>query len=168
MNNQADQDNLLAEVLAEASPSDFRTTMLAETLRRARRRRHFRQGRRGLGVFLLMSLLAVFVVQKFLSSPVVSPAPAAKILNPAYNLVRTRPLPAAALVNTRSDPETEFAASIPTVIEIATISGGFRSINDNELLAMLADKPAVLIRIGPYSEELVFASPDDQKLLQPN
>ena len=62
----------------------------------------------------------------------------------------------------------EIVAPIPTVIEIATASGGFHSINDDELLAMLADKPAVLIRTGPHSEELVFANPDDQKLLQPN
>ena len=51
MNDRVDQDNLLAEVLAEASPADFRTAMLAETLRLARRRRHFRQSRHGLGVF---------------------------------------------------------------------------------------------------------------------
>jgi hypothetical protein len=168
MNDHADQENLLAAVLAEASPTDFRATMLAETLRLARRRRHFRQTRRGLGVILLMGLLAVFVVQKFLKSPVVAPAHPVKILNPVYHLVRTRPLPVAALVSTRSYPETEFAAPIPTVIEIATVSGGFHSINDNDLLAMLADRPAVLIRTGPHSEELVFASPDDQKLLQPN
>jgi hypothetical protein len=168
MNNRADQESLLSEVLAEASPADFRATMLAETLRLARRRRHFRQGRRRLGVILVMGLLAAFVMQKFSKSPVVSPVSAAKILNPAYNLVSTRPLPTAALVSTRSFPATEFAAPIPTVIEIATVSGEFHSINDDDLLAMLADKPAVLIRTGPHSEELVFASPDDQKLLQPN
>ncbi len=38
MNNRADQENLLAEVLAEALPMDFREAMLAETLRLARRR----------------------------------------------------------------------------------------------------------------------------------
>jgi hypothetical protein len=36
-------------------------------------------------------------------------------------------------------------------------------INDDELLALLADKPAILIRTGPHSEELVFANPEDQK-----
>ena len=53
--------------------------------------------------------------------------------------------------------------TLPAVIEVATVSGGFRIINDNELLALLADKPAVLIRTGPNSEELVFANPADQK-----
>ena len=168
MNNRIDQDDLLAEVLAEASPTDFRAAMLAETLRLARRRRHFRQARRGLGVFLAIGLLGVFLANKLLTSPVVSPAPAAKILNPAYNLVHTRPLPATMMVRTRIYPESEFVATVPTVVEVATVSGGVRSINDDELLAMLAGKPAVLIRTGPHSEELVFASPDDRKLLQPN
>ena len=49
------------------------------------------------------------------------------------------------------------------VVEIATVSGGYRLINDDELLALLADKPAALIRTGPHSEELVFANPEDQK-----
>ena len=168
MNNRIDQDNLLAEVLAEASPADFRAAMLTETLRLARRRGHLRRARRGLGILMAMSLLAIFVAQKFSKSPVVSPARIAKMLNPAYNLVRTQPLPVAAFVRTRSYPATEFVTTIPTVIEIATVSGRFHSLNDNELLAMVADRPAVLIRTGPHSEELVFASPDDQKFLQPN
>jgi len=35
-------------------------------------------------------------------------------------------------------------------------------INDDELLALVASHPAVLIRTGPHSEELVFANPKDQ------
>ncbi len=59
MNNRIDQETLLTEVFAEGSPADFRAAMLTETLRLARRRRHFRQFRRGLGVFAVMSLLVV-------------------------------------------------------------------------------------------------------------
>ena len=81
------------------------------------------------------------------------------------SLVRTQPLPASAIVSTRNFSATGFAETVPKVVEVATVSGGFRLINDDELLALLADKPAVLIRTGPHSEELVFANPEDQKKL---
>ena len=72
-------------------------------------------------------------------------------------------MPADAVIATRKFSATGFATAIPTVIEVTTAGGGFHMINDNELLSLLADKPAVLIRTGPQSEELVFANPEDQK-----
>jgi hypothetical protein len=168
MNERTDNQNLLAEVLAEASPADFRAAMLAESLRLARRRRQFRQARCAVGVLTAASLLAVLVMQQFSKSPVVS-RPRAKIIGKqSYDLVRTLPMPASALVSTRSFSATGFALSIPKVVEVATTSGGFRLINDDELLALLADKPAVLIRTGPHSEELVFANPEDQNFFPLN
>ena len=163
MNYRADQESLLAEVLAEASPTDFREAMLAETLRLARRRRQFRQVRQAAGVLAVIGLLAVLVAQQFSRQPDVSMPLAKKIVKQSYELVRTQPLPAGALISTRKFSEAQFAASVSTVVAVATVSGGFRQINDNELLALLADKPAVLIRTGPNSEELVFANPEDQK-----
>jgi len=163
MNNRTDQDNLLAEVLAEASPPDFRAALLAETLRLARRRRLFRQARPAAGVLVLMGLLAVLVAQLFPKPPVISLPLAKKIVRQSYELVRTQTLPANALVRTRSFSATRITASVPGIIEVATVSGSFRLINDDQLLALLADKPAVLIRTGPHSEELVFANPEDQR-----
>ena len=72
-------------------------------------------------------------------------------------------MPVGALISTRSFPATGLAASVPEIIQVATTGGGYRLINDDELLALLADNPAVLIRTGPHSEELVFANPEDQK-----
>jgi hypothetical protein len=163
MNNRTDQESLLAEVLAEASPTDFREAMLAETLRLARRRRQFRQVRQAAGVLAVTGLLAVLVAQQFSRQPDVSMPLAKKIVKQSYELVRTQPLPAGALISTRKFSEAQFAASVSTVVAVATVSGGFRQINDNELLALLADKPAVLIRTGPNSETLVFANLEDQK-----
>jgi hypothetical protein len=163
MNNRTDQKSLLADVLAEASPTDFREAMLAETLRLARRRQQFRQVRQAAGVLAVTGLLAVLVAQQFSRQPDVSMPLAKKIVKQSYELVRTQPLPAGALISTRKFSEAQFAASVSTVVAVATVSGGFRQINDNELLALLADKPAVLIRTGPNSEELVFANPEDQK-----
>jgi hypothetical protein len=168
MNKHADKDSLLTEVLAEASPADFRATMLAETLRQARRRRHFRQARQAVGALTVMSLLAVFMVQRSSTPPVLSIPLAKMITKPSCELVRTRPLPADAIVGTRCFPETGFAASVPRIVEVATSSGGYKIINDDELLALLADKPAVLVRTGSHSEELVFANPEDRKKLLVN
>ncbi len=162
MNRPSDNPNLLAEVLAEASPSDFRVALLAETLRLARRRRHFRQARQATRVLALMLLL--FVVARQISKPTAGSPPLAKnIVKQNYELVRTIPLPAGELVGTRSFTAAGLVSNLPAVIEVATVGGGYRVINDDELLALLADWPAVLIRTGPHSEELVFANPEDQK-----
>jgi len=165
MNEQTDNQDLLAEVLAEASPADFREAMLAETLRLARRRRQFRRVRPAAGVSVLVSLLVILAAQHLSKPPVVSLPFAIKIEQPSYVQVHTQPLPASALVSTRSFSATELSAPVPRVIQVATTNGEIRLINDDELLALLADKPAVLIRTGPHSEELVFANPEDQKKL---
>ena len=164
MNNRADQESLLAEVLAEASPPDFRAAMLAETLRRARRRRQFRQAAAPPPEFWPWWVCWRFWRRNnFPSRRSFHRRSQKKSRRQSYELVRTQPLPASALVSTRSFSAAGFAASVPKVVEVATVSGGFRLINDDELLALLADKPAVLIRTGPQSEELVFANPEDQK-----
>ena len=166
MNHRADQENLLAEVLAEASPPDFRAALLVETLRRARRRRQFRQMRQAAGVLAVAGLLAVLVAQQFSKPSAISPPLTKKITRQSYELVRTQRLPVNTLISTRNFSAAGLAASVSSVIEVATVSGGFRLINDDELLALLANKPAILIRTGPHSEELVFANPEDQKAVR--
>jgi len=168
MNNSADQKDLVVEVFAEASPPDFRAAMLAETLRLARRRRQFRQARRAAGITVAISLLAVLAAQRFSKPASISTPLAKQIAKPSCEMVRTQPLPANAIVHTRSFPATGFVSPGPSVTEVTTTGGGFRLINDDELLALLADKPAVLIRTGPHSEELVFANPEDQKVFPAN
>jgi len=163
MNNRIDQESLLAEVLAEASPPDFREAMLAETLRLARRRRQFRLARQAAGVLAVAGLLAVMAAQYFTKPTSISTPLAKQNAKPSYELVRTQPMPSGAFISTRNFPAAGSVAPGPKIIEVATTSGGFRLINDDELLALLADKPAVLIRTGPHSEELVFANPEDQK-----
>lgn len=163
MNHRAEQENLLAEVLAEASPADFRAALLAETLRLARRRRKLNQARRMAGVLTLAGLLVIFAIQKF-SVPSASLRPLANNVAPrSYQLVRTQPLSIGALVRTRKLAVAQVFSPVPTVLKVSTFRGGFRLLNDRELLALLADKPAALVRTGPNSEELVFANPEDQK-----
>jgi hypothetical protein len=66
-------------------------------------------------------------------------------------MVTTRPLAADRLV-----------ASVPTTNVVHT-GAGIREVDDDELLGLIASRPAVLIRLGPGSERLVFVNPEDEK-----
>jgi len=163
MNRKPDNEELLADVFAEPAPADFRAAMFGETLRLVRRRRRWRQTRQIAGIFFVLGLLLIFVRQKNLPRPVVSAPPSATAAPKSYELVRTRPLPAGAIVTTGPLRGGQFIASIAGIEIVQTTPGNFRIINDAELLALVAQKPAILIRTGPHSEELVFANPEDQK-----
>ncbi len=162
MSDRNNKEKLLNDVLAETSPADFREALLGETLRLARRRRHFRQTRQTIGVLGVFILLAILGRQNWPTQSVASKPVAKKTTPESYKLVLTQPLPEDELITTRPS-SVQIVASISAVAQISTASGGFRQINDNELLALLSGKPAVLIRTGPHSEELVFANPEDQK-----
>jgi hypothetical protein len=162
MNHEPDNEQLLADVLAETTPADFREALLGETLRLARRRRRWRQTRRAAALFVALGLLAVLVWQNLPQRPVAS-MPVAKAKVKSYQLVRTQPLPASAIVVTQPFPTDQLVASVATVEMIQTSSGNFRVINDDELLALVAARPAALVRLGPHSEQLVFVNPEDEK-----
>jgi hypothetical protein len=162
MNHEPDNEQLLADVLAEAAPADFRETMLGVTLRLAHRRRRRRQTRRVTVWLVALGLLAVLVRQNFPAHPL-APVPVAKAKVKSYELVRTQPLSAGAIVVTRSLSANQLVASVATTEMVQTGNGSFRVINDDELLALVASRPAALVRLGPHSEQLVFANPGDER-----
>ena len=88
MNDSADNERLLEDVLSEAVPADFREALLGETLRLARRRRRFRQTRRAVSAVAVLAALAALVWQSLPPRGVV-PQKAGK----SYVVVRTQPLP---------------------------------------------------------------------------
>ena len=162
MNHEPDNEQLLADVLAEAAPADFRETMLGETLRLACRRRRWRQTRRTAALLVALGLLGVLVRQNFPAHPL-APVPGATAKVKSYELVRTQPLSAGAIVVTRPLAADQLVASVATAEMIQTGSGNIRVINDDELLALVASRPAALVRLGPHSERLIFANPDDER-----
>jgi hypothetical protein len=87
---------------------------------------------------------------------------ALKSLPASYELVHTQPLPDGAIVVTRPLAGDQLVASAPAAIIVHT-SDGIREISDDELLALIGSKRAVLIRVGPGSERLVFSNPEDEK-----
>ena len=157
MNDRADQQRLLDDVLAESSLPDFRAELLGETLRLARRRRRGRQTRRAGGVLAALFFAAWMAWQSY---PVkTSAVHSAEKIPAARNCrrVETQPLPAGAVVATGDFAAVKMISSSPAVATIATSRGGFRFINDAQLLALAEPRAALLIRTGPNSEELVFA-----------
>lgn len=157
--------HLLNDVLAEAAPADFRDTLLSETLRVVRRRCRWRQTRRAMALLAVLALCGIFIRQDNLPQMPVVPAPAlaTKTMGKSYTLVETQPLPASDIVTTQPLASHQLVASSAAVKMVQTRSGNYRVINDDELLALVASHPAVLIRTGPHSEELVFVNPADAK-----
>jgi hypothetical protein len=160
-----DAKNLLTDVLTEAESADFRDAMLGETLRLVRRRRRRRQTRHAATLLAVLALCGIFIRRDNLpQKPAMSaPTTEAKTVWKNYKLVETQSLPASGIVTTRPPAFQQPVPSSATVKIIQTRNGNYRVINDGELLALVASHPAVLIRTGPHTEELVFANPKDQK-----
>ncbi len=163
MNRKTDNE-LLDDVLAEAAPANFREALLDETLRVVRRRRRLRHARNVTGMLAILCLLGIFVWQKNLktTSIAIVPQPPQPI-EKGYTLIRTQPLSAGDVITTHPSGTMPFITSAATVAIVETTPGQFRLINDQQLLALVAAHPAILVRTSPNSEQLVFANPQDAK-----
>ena len=168
MNDRHDSEGLLRDVLGEASPADFREASLAETLRLARGRRHRRRVQQASVALAGLILLAILARQRLPRRSVTAQQFSKPVAAESYQLVRTQPLPSNAIITTRQFPGAQLVASNGTVVQVATTDGGYRQINDDELLTLVSGKPAALVRTGPHSEELVFANPKDKQSLLAN
>ena len=164
MNDPRHNDRLLADVLGEGIPADFRAGLLDDTLRLVRQRRRLRQVRAAASALAVVAATGLLIWHQ-LPSNRVPPAEPAK----PYRLVRTQPLPRTAWVETRPFPSAGLVASLPTypVVLTATAGAPVREIDDDELLA-LVPKPAALVRYGPQSAELVFVNAEDREELLRN
>ena len=158
-----DRDILLGEVLAEAEPGGFREALLVETLRLAGRRRWGRRARR-VGMAVALCLFGAFAWRFVAPTELRVSAPA------AYKMVHTEALAASAVLATHRFDADIVRTSVANVAVIRTrpAAGLFRSLDDNELLALVAPRRAALVRVGPNSEKLVFVRPEDQKALFSN
>jgi hypothetical protein len=165
MNHPADNERLLADVLADDAAAGFRAALFGETLRLARRRRRLRQARRTMAAVVAVVGLAALIWR---SLPPQAPTPQAA--GRGYVLVHTQPLPAAALVKTRPFSPDRLVASVATagIVRTTAISGQIREIGDDDLLALAAPKPVALVRRGPHEAELVFVNQEDRDSLLRN
>src|SRR5438445_1752298 len=160
MNNSADNERLLADVLAEESDPGFRELLLGQTLHLVRCQRRFRKIRRAASAMAVIAGL-LLLAWRFLPSLSNPPTAAAKL----YTLVHTQPLPASAIVGTKPFPPSDVIASMGSVEVIATsaFAHNFRELNDDQLLDLMTPTPALLVRRGPHTAELVFVNPEDRE-----
>jgi hypothetical protein len=164
VNDPRQNERLLTDVLSEGIAEEFREALLHETLRLARRRRHFRQARRTASALAVLVGIGLLVMHRVPSSL----SPAGLPAKP-YVLIRTQPLPPAAWVATQplSPANLLVSARLDSIVITAKASVPVREINDDELLA-LVPKPAALVRREPHSAELVFVSTVDRDELLRN
>ena len=165
MSHPGDNWRLLDDVFAEATPDEFRAGLLRETLRLARRRRGVRQARRVAAVVAVAIAIGAIAWRIVPTQPPVAPPLArAAVAASAYSVVSTAPLPASDLVSTQPFARDAVVASAPSVAIVETLRGvGFRMLNDDELLASVAPRRAVLVRMGPHAQELIFLPSPEQR-----
>lgn len=151
MNEPAEKNHLLTDVLAESEPLDFRASLLGETLRLVRRRRHLRYTRRVATLVAALGVLAVFAWRR---APHTAPLPLAT----HYELVRTQALPTTAVIATQPFGAERLVASFTSAATLHTPLDRtlVPTINDRELLAFAAPRPAALVRVGPNAQALIF------------
>jgi len=168
MNRPTDQEGLLADVLAEEAREGFSAALLAETLRLARRKRQWRQVRRGSVVAALLLLAGLGIWQSLPRAKpptAIAPPPAAPA---SYQLIVSQPLLESQMVATQPlAAESTFVANVMTPT-IRTYGGGFREVGDDELLSLAAPQTAALVRRGPHEAELVLVPVVERSSWQEN
>ena len=162
MNQPRDKERLLVDVLADESAGEFRQALLTETLGLVRRRRRSRQAWRAAIALALVTGLGTLLWRGLAPNPV-----ALEKRGRGYAVVRSAPLPMAALVSTQPFAANLIVASSGNAEVVQTASSSARTgeINDSELLALMGQKPVALVRLGPHLAELVFVNQEDEEEL---
>ena len=154
-----DPHRLLDEILEEAAPPEFRSALLEQTLRRVRRRRVVRQVQQGVVTMALLIGLPLLIWRTFFL-----PGRDTHSSIPKFAAVSSRSLTPSVLVETKPGGVETVASSVGAVviIETATVKDTPKEITDEELLALVAGRSAVLVRQSPHQAELLFLNAEDQ------
>ena len=154
-----DPHRLLDEILEEAAPGEFRGAVLEQTLRSMRRRRVVRKARRGFIVLALFVGLPFVIFRAVFISPQDTRGGFPKIA-----MVNSKPTPTSMLVETQpgASAVVNSASGVVVVVETAAARNSLREISDEELLALVAGRPAVLVRYSPHQAQLLFVNAEDQ------
>ena len=154
-----DPHRLLDEILEEAAPADFRSAVLDQTLRRVRRRRVARRTQRVLVAFALLVGLPLVIWRTLLVPQNHNGAGPASMAR-----VSSQPPATFMLIESKAGAVNIITSSAGTVvmIETAAAKDSFKEISDEELLALVSGRPAVLVRYSPQQAELFFVNAEDQ------
>jgi len=160
MKNPSDQNPLLDDILGEGNPPEFGNGLLDEMLRHVRHRKRIARRNR----FLLAAaiLLGVPLMLWKVNSP--SSRPNTSELR-ALEVISSRSITSSMIVETRIDAViliTSTDANL-AVVHSRAWPESIQEINDQELLALLAGRPAALVREGPGRAQLLFLDPEDEQ-----
>jgi hypothetical protein len=162
MKSKTEVERLLDDIFSDAAPEPFRTQLLEVTLRRARVHRRISLARRTAAVALLVVTTVglwgwreVMVSDPLRQAKVTVRQPVSGL--PSYGLIRTLPTEPARLIATTPGTTPVVLTAPASVAVVATQPEQrlFSEINDDQLLMLLAERPAVLVRRGPHDAELV-------------
>ena len=165
-------DSLLHDVLADTAGPALRAALLDPMLRAARAR----QRRRRLGGMLaLFVLLLVPIVlyrptrfaREASNSVRATPGafdPSPSATRPACAIIRSQPLPPGMLVRSEVGTVPVVVSSRAGLVIVETVPrpGLVRELNDQELLTLLAGRPAAIVRPPDQAAELLFVNPEDR------
>ena len=157
-----DAEKLLADVMVENAPADFHEAMLGGALREARHRRHRRQVLRIAPVLVLVGLIGGLLHRPANRLPAIKET--ARVESP-YQLVHTEPLAAQQIVTTH-ELAAPYATAVPdavNLVQTTATSGPYNVIGDDELLGIVRERPAMLVRMDEHSERLVFLNAADAR-----
>lgn len=149
------RDELLEDVLTDATPPSARADSLGGLLTEVKRHRRQRPRVRALATICLVFLIGLSVKW---GSTLVSPV----VGNTSFAVIHTQPLPPDLLVQTGTGMIAVANTSGPAIALVENLPDQelFERIDDEKLLALLAGRPAALIQHGLRSE-LIFADPAD-------
>jgi len=158
MKHPFNPDPLLDDVLTEGVSPEFRNELLERTLRQVRRRKRIRQFNQTLLASTLSVGLLLMVWKAYFPS-----SHSAKSELPALDVVTSHPVAPSMIVGTELGAVSLISSSDAdlAVVRSQFEEGLFQEINDQELLALLAGRPAALVREAPGRAELLFLDPDD-------
>ena len=156
MRNSSDRDDLLNDVLEEVAPPAFRAQVFQEALEEVRFRKRLVQFRRGA---LVLACVAIMVVLGAKFVPFEGSRSLGKI-NPL--IIHSRLLTAQMLISSRPDTVDVVTTANASVTLVQSSAGTYSILGDDQLLALLAGRPAVLVRRGVFDAELVFVNPADR------
>ncbi len=157
---------LLEDVFSESLTPEFNDRLLAETLAQVRQRRNRRRcvqalAAGGLCLGIVLLVLRGHQPGAFLFS---SPAQISRPHAAPSWLVRSQPLPASTIVESRAATlEVVTSSRSPLgVVETQVGQKFFTEIGDPELFSLLAGRPVALVRQPGEPAELLFLDPEDR------
>jgi hypothetical protein len=155
------ENKLWEDMLSDVAPAEFRKALLNQTLGRVRRRKRMRRLGQGVMVGALVMVAGLLLWPGERRQTVQQPKPVLSNVE----VVSSQPLDSSMVV--QSVPGlVELVNSKPAeLILVDTRREEIRRISDEELLALVGNRPAALVRKGPNEAELLIVDASSRDLI---